>query len=259
MKFIYCMIAISLLASCSKKSSTPIITPTPPANPTPVSGVVSGTIKAYDKYGNENVNYSDISIKLIDKQQQVFTGTVNGTGTFRFDNIVTGNVTLAITKPGYGFIDSVKYDHEKSSDTLSNIYLIEELPFSFTLTSAGYSNSLFTFSGNYNYHSTDSYMVSEFLCFNTDPGVSINHTNLLWSPSSSTNVQFLTGTSGGSTSMSFQTLTAAGFKTGDQIYVTLIPSITKFWTSYYNQNNNYTILHYKVSNGSNVVSFTLHQ
>ncbi|RYZ28893.1 MAG: hypothetical protein EOO10_08025 [Chitinophagaceae bacterium] len=246
--------SIALVFFSCAKTSTDTETPQSPA---PTSGAVRGSIKVFDRYGNENANYNDISLKLIDKQSRVMTALVGTNGTFSIDNISFGDVTLTIRKPGYGFTDSVKFSHQRVADTLSSISLIEELPFSFNLFSAGYTNGMLRFSGSYSYQSTESYMVSEFLCFSKDPNVSINRTNLFWSPSSQTNVQFITGTSGGSTSLALKTLTDAGFITGDKIYVCLFPSITKFWSSYYDQTRNYTILRYKVSNASNVVSFTL--
>jgi hypothetical protein len=253
MKVLNCLLVFSLFCSCSKNSTLST------KKPLPKAGAISGNIKAYNKYGNEEVNHSDITIQLIDKENQVLTGSVGESGAFRFENVLIGEVTLAISKPGYGFMDTLKYDHQKDTDTLTEVDLIEELPFSFHLNSAGYSSSMFRFSGNYNYHSTDSYMVTEFLCFSKDPEVSINHTSLFWSPSAHTNVQYITGTSGGSSDLSYQTLTDAGFKTGDKIYVTVIPGIVKLWTSYYDQNKNYKILHYKIGNASNTVSFILNQ
>jgi hypothetical protein len=247
------LLLLYFVISCSKEK--PAIT----EKPLPITGRVNGSIKLYDRFGNENTDYSDVTIQLINKNNEVSAVAVNGDGSFRADSVLFGDIRLAVNKPGYGYMDSIGYDHEKNGDTLTSIYLIEELPFSFRLSSVGYSNSFFRFSGSYSYHSTESYMVTEFLCFSKDSTVSINHTNLLWSPSSHTNVQFITGVSGGSTSCSFKTFTDAGFANGDKIYVTLIPGITKFWYCYYNVINNYKVMHYKAANHSNVVSFTLSQ
>lgn len=253
MKLFGSLLLLTLLFSCAKNSiETPV-------NPITEEGAVTGTIKSFDKYGNLNANYTDLTVKLIDRDNHVFTTSISQNGMFAFDHVVFGNITLAVHKPGYGFIDSLTFNHLRTSDTLTDVYLIEELPFSFNLYSASYSNSMFHFTGSYTYQSMDSYMVSEFLCFSKDPNVSINNTGLLWSPSSQTNVQFITGNSGGSSSLSLQTLTNAGFSIGDRVYVTLIPSIVKFWTSYFDPNKNYNILHYKVGNTSNVVSFILSQ
>ncbi len=245
------LLILTLFLSCAKNSiDTPVI-------PVIDEGAVTGTIKSFDKYGDINADYTDVTVKLIDKGNQVFTTSVSQNGTFAFDHIVLGNITLAVNKPGYGFTDSLSFNHQETSDTLTDVYLVEELPFSFNLQSAGYSNSMFHFTGSYTYQSTDSYMVTAFLCFSKNSNVSINNTDLFWSPSSHTNVQIITGNTGGSSSLALQTFTDAGFVIGDTIYVTLIPGIVKFWTSYYDQNKNYNILHYKVSNTSNVVSFTL--
>lgn len=253
MKLFGCLLVLIIFFSCSKNSTDST------ENPSPEAGSVRGNIKAYDKYGNVNSNNQDITVTLIDKQNQIFTGSVNQTGGFNFDNVVLGDVKLAISKPGYGFTDSIKYTHQKVSDTLTDIYLIEQLPFSFQLHSVSHFNSMFQFSGAFNYSSTDSYMVSKFLCMSTDPGVSINNTNLLWSPGGTVNVQYVMSFLSESSSLSLKTLTDAGFKIGDTVYVTVIPGIVKFWTSYYDHTKNYEVLHYKVGNASNVLSFTLSQ
>lgn len=255
MKLLGTLLILSLLFSCSKNSPEPIAI----VDPLPVAGAVRGNIMAYDKYGNGNPNYNDVSIKLIDKQNQVFNGTVSQNGAYSFDNVVMGNVTLIVNKPGYGFIDSVLYNHQKVFDTLTVINLIEELPFSFQLYSPSYSNGMFGISGAYNYISTDSYMVSQYTCMSKDPEVSINHTNVLRGSGSYTNVQYIRGFVSESSSMSLSYLTNAGFKIGDRIYVRVIPSILKFWESYHDQNKNYQVLHYKVGNASNTVSFILSQ
>lgn len=251
MKFLNCLLVISLLCSCSKSKSDGA------ENILSLSGAVNGNIKAYNKYGNEDSNYNDITIKLIDKQGKVFSGLVNGNGTFRFENVLLGDITLAITKPGYGFTDSVKYNHQESADTLTNIYLIEEFPFSCYLVNVDYLNSVFSISTLYRHQSTDSFMVSESYCFSKEPEVSINHTRFLLNRGVQSHVQALTGHVSGRSTLPFKLFTNAGFKEGDQIYVTVIPSISKIWSYYYEQNRNYEVIHYKIGNASNVVSFTL--
>jgi hypothetical protein len=252
MKPLICLLFVTILFSCKKNNNDTILTPDK-------TGVLYGSIKAYDRYGNENVNYNDVSIKLVDKEKKLVTGLVQPNGKFVFDNVPMGDVVLTISKPGYGFTDSVMYHHQNVADTISSIYLIEELPFACNLNSVQYTSGFLTISGSYNYQSTDNYLVSEYLCFSKEPQVSVNHTKLLWSPSAHTNVQYISGTLGGSTSMAFNTLTNAGFKEGDTLYVTLINSIGKFWAAYYDENKNYTVLHYKVGSGSNIVSFKLQQ
>ncbi|MCS3794840.1 hypothetical protein [Niastella sp. OAS944] len=127
MKYLY-FIAIALICSCSKKSETQ-----------DQSSIIQGSIKVYDNSGNENPKYDDISIKLIDAQNQVSTGTVDATGKYKFEKVMMGNVILTFNKPGYGYIDSIKFNHQKPNDTLSNVELVKDIPFTFRNNGISYS------------------------------------------------------------------------------------------------------------------------
>jgi hypothetical protein len=251
MKTFIGLLVLVLFFSCSKNSPDTI------DQPPPTAGSVRGNLKVFDRYGNANTNYTDVIVKVIDRENQVVSGSVNANGGFNFDNVRIGDVTLVFNKPGHGLMDSVKFSHQKLSDTLTDVYLIEELPFSFQFYSATYINGMFTVSGAYNYVSTESYMVSNLLCLSKDPAVSINRTNMLWSTGGQTNVQYIRGFISSGSGTSLINFTNAGFALGDRIYVTLIAAPQKFWSSYYDQNRNYQVLHYKVGNYSNIVSFIL--
>src|ERR1044072_6592734 len=119
MKYLY-FIAIALICSCSKKSDTQDQTST-----------IQGSITVYDKSGHENPKYDNISIKLIDAQNQVSTGTVDATGKYEFEKVVKGAVILTFNKPGYGYIDSMTFNHQKPNATLSTVELVEDIPFTF--------------------------------------------------------------------------------------------------------------------------------
>lgn len=246
MKLLYYIFFIGVVCSCSKKSDN--------------TSTLSGSIKAYDKYGNENGKFDDISIKLIDKQNQESFATVASDGKFRFENVTQGEVLLTINKPGYGFIDTIQFNHEKTNDTLSNIDLIEDLPFTFKLNYIDYSSGWLSYPLSCDYHTTtDSYMATYFVCFSKYADASINHANLLWAAGTSINVQIISGYYGGKSTFALKNFTDAGFVKGDKIYVALIPSIQKFGTSYHNKNINYKIISYKVRNASNVAWFILNE
>jgi hypothetical protein len=49
--------------------------------------------KAYDRYTNVNSNNTDITVSLIDKENNVIEGSVNEKGIFRFENVVFGDIT----------------------------------------------------------------------------------------------------------------------------------------------------------------------
>jgi hypothetical protein len=253
MKFLHIIIFSLVLYSCSKKSDDA-------PDDTPPKGTVSGSIKAYDRTGKENTGFDNISIKLIDKLNQVSTGTVAADGQFRFEKVILGDVKIAINKPGYGFIDTVQFNHEKPDDTLSNIDIIEEQPFSTKFTGGGYSDGKMSYYFSCDYKtSTESYMATYVYSFSKYADASINHANLLWGSGTLVNVQYISGYSGGWSTFALKKLTDAGFVKGDKIYMALIPSIQQFWTSYNNKNINYKIISYKVTNASNVLYFILNE
>lgn len=252
MKVLIRLLPFFFLYACSKHA-------TDPEPPLPLTGVVTGSIKAYNKYGEQNSGYSDVAVKLIDKANKTVTGSVNEQGVFRFENVLLGDVALVVNKPGYGFIDSVKFAHQKTADTLTDVYLVEELPFQYNLSSLSYFNAKLNITASYSYQSTEFYWVAEFYSFSKEPDVSLNHNNLFLSPVGQTNAQALTMFQTVSIGIPLKTFTDAGFKTGDKVYASVFPAIPKLFQCYDDQKRNYQILHYKIGNASKTVSFTLNQ
>lgn len=253
MKYLY-FIAIALLCSCSKKSDTQDQTST-----------IQGSITVYDKSGNENAKYDDISIKLIDAQNQVSTGTVDATGKYKFEKVMKGDVILTFNKPGYGYIDSIKFNHQKPNDTLSTVQLVEDIPFTYRNNGISYSGGWLNYPLSCDYHNTtDQYMATFFVCLSKYADVSITKANLIWREGSSVNVQYVSGYYGGKATFSFNNFTNAGFIAGDKIYGALVPVTQKYSALYAatinsnNQNINYQVISRKAGTTSNVSAFTLY-
>jgi len=225
----------------------------------PVRGTLSGSVKLYDKYGNENFVYSDVKIELTDTTNKTVSVYPGSDGKFRVDNLLLGNTRLVIDKPGYGMLNTCVVKHTKNIDTLSTIELLEELPFAFQGFQVSYSNKMLYYDDFCNYVTTDSYMVTNLICFSKSPNVSINNFSLLTWTGSFSNVAYINSTSNASTSFSFDNFLNNGFKSGDIVYSVEYPVTEKFFTIYYDQKGIFNPVSYKVGNPSNVDSFILQQ
>jgi hypothetical protein len=225
----------------------------------PVKGTLTGIVKLYDRYGNENHVYTDVKIELTDTTNKtviVYPGT---DGKFRVDNLLLGNTSMVIDKPGYGILNSFIVRHTKIIDTLSTIELLEELPFAFQGFQVSYSAGMLHYDDYCDYVSADSYMVTNLICFSKSPNVSLNNCSLEMGTGSYTNVAYINSTSNAATSFSFSSFVNAGFKTGDIIYSVEYPVTQRFFAMYYDQKSVFNPLTYKIGNQSNVDSFVLQQ
>lgn len=254
MKYFYLILVIAY-CSCSKHSDDK-----------DNYGDICGSITAYDKTGKVNQQFADISIKLIDKQNQVSVETVEADGRFQFEKIIKGDVLLIFNKPGYGYIDTIKFDHEMPNDTLSNVQLVEDLPFNIKNNYVSYpvdfrGSTILEYSISSDYRTTDQYMVGFLICLSKTPDVSLTKANMVLNYGSYTSVQVIRGVIRGNT-FSYQRFFDAGFKLGDTIYAAIVPVAEKYSMLYYantqpNQKQNYEIISCKSGNTSNVTSFIL--
>ncbi len=225
----------------------------------PTKGTLIGNVKLYDRYGNENHVYTDVKIELTDTTNKTIIVFPGPDGKFRVDNLLLGNTGLFIDKPGYGILNSCVVRHTKIIDTLSTIELLEELPFAFQNYQVSYSAGMLHYDEYCDYVSTDSYMVTNLICFSKSPTVSLNNCSLLAWTGSYTNVAYINSGSNASTSFSFTSFSNAGFKSGDIIYSVEYPVGQKFFSIYYDQLSIFNPFTYKIGNQSNVDSFVLQQ
>lgn len=225
----------------------------------PVKGTLTGNIKLYDRYGNENHVYTDVKIELTDTTNKTVIVYPGSDGKFRADNLLLGNTRLFIDKPGYGILNSCIVRHTKIIDTLSTIELLEELPFAFQNYQVSYSAGMLHYDEYCDYVSADSYMVTNLICFSKSPEVSLNNCSLLAWTGSYTNVAYINSGSNAATSFSFTSFSNAGFKAGDIVYSVEYPVGQKFFSIYYDQKSVFNPLTYKIGNQSNVDSFVLQQ
>lgn len=252
MKYFY-YITIVVLSSCSKHSDAPN-----------QFGNIHGSITEYVKSGNENLKFDNISIKLIDAQNQVSVGNVDAGGKFQFEKVLKGDVLLIFNKPGYGYIDTIRFNHSKPNDTVSNVALIEDLPFTLKNNGINYSAGWLNYPLTCDYQTTDQYLVTFFICFSKTPDVSITKAALTWPYGGYWNVAYV-HVFGGRVTYSIDRFTDAGFKKGDIIYASLVPVSKKYGDSYtdiLNKNNsnvNYQVISVKAATTSNVTSFLLNE
>lgn len=248
----FTLLAIFVISiSCSDEADS-LDTPIP-------SGAILGKVKLYDKFENENLNFNDIEIKLIAAQSPTITIDVDSKGEFRADNIPFGNLLIKINKPGYGIIDTLSFIHQKNNDTISTIKLAENLPFSFKEFRVQYNineNILF-YHYDIDFETSDSYLVSELICFGKDSNVSLNNCNFYTTSSSWTNISFVNSISNASVSLSKKRFSDNGLKVGDLVYAVCYPIIHAPFSLEGLGYQNFEIVSYKIGNPSNISSFIL--
>ena len=247
---IYLFILILFSVSCSKDSDT-----NEPPLPVLHTGTLTGSVKLFDKSGDANFKFEDLKISLIDSLNTLRLVKIDPAGTFRIDSIPYGNIILIIDKPGYGLIDTLSFNHQKSIDTLSTVSLAEELPLRYNTFSISYSNKMLYYYRSTEYKTTDSYLVGELICFGKNADVSLNNCAYFMGTGSYSNVSTINWTTSSGTSSSLQSFTNNGIQTGDRVYAVCYPIIHASFTLYNEQN--FKILSYKMNNPSPVSSFVL--
>jgi hypothetical protein len=225
----------------------------------PTKGTLIGSILLSYKYGYSNIQYNDVRIELIDSTNKSVVIYPNSDGKFRIDDLPLGNISLVIDKPGYGIFKSGTFRHSKSVDTLSTTELVEELPFSFSGFQVNYSNKILIYNDYTDYVTTDSYMVTNLLCFSKSPDVSINNCSLLTFTGSFTNVAYINSVSNASVGLSFDQFLNKGFKSGDVVYAIEYPVTQKYFDLYYGQSSTFKQVSFKFNNLSNICQFILQQ
>ncbi|MBK7030881.1 MAG: hypothetical protein IPH45_17465 [Bacteroidales bacterium] len=175
-------------------------------------GSLYGSIKMYNKYGNLDSNFTDVTIVLKDSLNIGRFFKPDSLGTFSVDSIAYGNASIIVTKPGYGIVDTLSFYIHKSIDTISTIKMAEILPFSYNSFSINYYNGFIHYSRATNYQSTDSYLVGELICFGKKPTVSINECDFLFGTGSFSNVSYINWTIGSSTNCSLINFTNSVLK-----------------------------------------------
>lgn len=224
---------------------------------TPISsGAIVGNVKLYDKFENENLRFSDIEIKLIVEQSSTISINVDSEGEFQADNVPFGDILVKINKPGYGIIDTLSFNHQKKIDTISTIELAENLSFEYKGFRTLYINNKLYCQYFTDYETSDSYLVSELICFGKDPNVSLNNCEFYTSTSSFTNISYLKSKNV-PLGLSITRFSDNGLNVGDLVYSVCYPIIHTPLSLEGLGYQNFEILSYKITNPSNISSFIL--
>ncbi len=248
------LILIVILGSCTKDSDN-IET----SLPIPHLGSLLGNVKLINKYRAENLNFDDVKIELIDSLNAHRLVDLGTAGTFLIDSICFGKILLIIDKPGYGVVDTLSFNLQKSIDTLSTIILAEELPLSYNSFSIYYGNNMIHYSRSTTYQTNDSYLVGELICFGKNPNVSLNNCAFFMGTGSNSDVSYINWTINSATSSSLTLFTDNGLLIGDMIYSVCYPIIDASFTLYNDHISNFDIISYKIGNPSNVSNFVLQE
>ena len=223
------------------------------------TGSLTGSVKLYDRYGQESFNYNDIKIKLTDANKKSVSVNPGSDGKFKIDSLVMGEDLLVIDKPGYGGIDSIKVNHTMSIDTLSQIILFEEVPFFYNTFSLDYVNGQLKWENSTAYNTTETYMVTDIFCFSKHPDVSKDVSELLGGSGIYVSANGINSAISSATSYSVNNFLNNGFNYGDRIYVVNYPVPEKWGTIYVNQKKYFNIFSFKMNNPSVICSFILRQ
>lgn len=224
---------------------------------TPISsGAILGKVKLYDKFENENLNFNDIEIKLIVAQSPTITIKVDSEGEFQANNIPFGNILVKINKPGYGIVDTLSFNHQKNLDTISTIKLAENLSFKYKYFRAIYNNNMLNYQYDTDYETSDSYLVSELICFGKDQNISLNNCEFYTTTGSFSNIS-LFYPHNASISLSKKRFSDNGLNVGDLVYAVCYPIIHTPFSLEGLGYQNFEIVSYKIGNPSNISSFIL--
>jgi hypothetical protein len=250
LKIVLISLIIINTVSCSNESN-PV--------PTVPLGSLTGSVKLYDKFEKESLNYSDVKIELTDSQNTHKLVVLDSGGNFILDKIPYGNLSLVINKAGYGIIETLTYDLQKSADVLSPIKLAEELPLKYDSFAMTYSNGMLHYIRTTNFQPNDDYLVGELICYGKDANVSITNCKFYAGTGANTGVQYINWTLNSSSSFSFSIFTDNGFQLGEKVYAVCYAINSAPFTLYNDQRLNYKITTLKLGNPSPVSSFLLNK
>ncbi|HEY9047664.1 MAG TPA: carboxypeptidase-like regulatory domain-containing protein [Ohtaekwangia sp.] len=215
-----------------------------------------GSVKLYDKYGEENLVYSDVTIKFGDVNASPVVVTPDANGKFKVDNLPKGDLLLTIDKPGYVGINTIKIEHTTSADTVSEIALVEEIPFSFDeYFWVDYADGWLSYQRSTNDKPDGDYMVGEYFCFSKSPEVSINTKEIAFGPGGYINAGYVNNVQNSSVTFSAGNFLSSGFAYGDKIYATNYAVSEMFSNVIREQQKKFNIVLYKMNNPSVINSF----
>jgi hypothetical protein len=221
------------------------------------TGSLIGNVKLYDKYGNENLTYNDVTIELVDSNKKSIIIYPDLNGKFYIDSLLKGNILVTIDKQGYGGINTISFSHTKNIDTLSKIILLEEIPFSYTNFWFNFASGKLYFKNSTDYVTEDNFMVGNFLCFSKYSNVSRNLCELTYNTGVASNVRFINSTGTISITYPIDIFLTSGFNHGDTFYIVDYPVVDMFYLIINDSKQNFNIVSYKMNNPSNVYSFVL--
>ena len=250
----YLLVLIVIFASCTKETDNS-------ETPKPVLkyGSLYGNVKLLNKYQGEDSSFGNLKIELIDSLNAHRFIEVDSGGTFRMDSIPYGNIFLIIDKPGFGIVDTLGFDLQNRVDTLSTIFLAEDLQLCYNSFSIYYENNWIHYTRSTTYQTSDSYLVGELICYGKSPNVSLNKCLLFSGTGSFSNVSTINWTLSCAMGYSLKNFTDNGFQVGDRIYAVCYPTIHASFTFYDDPKQNFDIISYNIGNPSNISTFVLHE
>lgn len=245
------LVGISFILSCSKTENEV-------ENNSVEEGSLFGTVRLFDRFGDEKSLYEDVTIDLVDTNMQTYNSYVDSNGNFQIKGLPISNMSLSISNPEYVGRDSIVYSQTDSNVELPEIVLLEKLPFKFTISNFDYSNGKIIYSQTINYETNENYLIGWLFCYGKDPNTSIYDYEFLDIHDGTLgNVNFIDFVTETIEDFNIDNLLSNGFTTGDTVYVVSYPYIEKFPETHYAQRDEFGKLFYSMDNPSNAFSFIL--
>jgi hypothetical protein len=210
---IFPLFLIVVMFSCKKESEIPLMQ----------KGSLYGKVVIKDRYGNRNPNFNDLNIEVINSLNEHRVVELDTSGSFFIDSIMFGKLLFKFDKPGYGVIETLSFGHFINMDTLSTIYLAEELPFYFNVFTVIDTNQWITFHRSTAYQTNDTYLIKELLCFGKSPNVSINNCAFFVIPDFLSQINMVNWRTWEAFKITSQEFASHGLYSGNLVYAVCYP------------------------------------
>jgi hypothetical protein len=246
-KFNFLLILVVISISCSKENDSEV----------KLYGSIMGKVKLIDKNENSDYDYSNVNIKITDKNNNQLTIFPDSSGVFQAKQIAVGGITVYFEKTGYVDIEIIDFPNSHNLDTIPEITLVEGMPFSYNTFDIDYIEGWLTWHKTINYETEENYLVEDFFCFNDQSNVSINNNKLTLGFWGGTGVNYINNTISSSYYYTMDNFISSRFNIGDTIYVVNYASNQNFARILSMQNMTFDNVFYKLNNPSPIAYFIL--
>jgi hypothetical protein len=222
------------------------------------NGSLKGSVRLFDRYGDELLTYNDITLKVFDEDSIPVSIQLGTDGNFLTPEFKKGISHLYIDKPGFIGLQTMRLENSLGIDSLPPILLFEDLDFAWVDFSMYYDeieNFLWS-SRNIDFETNENIMVGDYIYLSTDQNVSYSNYMMQFNGGGGSNLAFINGGSSG-TKVFIDRFIDRGFKQGDVIYAVNYAVSSLFNREFYWQDQVFDIISIKLNKPSNQAWFIL--